>query len=250
MPKVLGVFMFSSAALFLACALSLAPAGARDEPLTFTHKQRSLQPGEMILFASRSARPLKRLVLKAFSREFPAFTEDGGLQWTGLAGIDLDTKPGRYRAELFGIDRDGQSLSGSGVLTVAAKKFPTRHLTVEEKYVSPPANVLVRIEAERNRWMEYSHRPRLKVVAGAFRLPVRKRDQCFRERSGITDGREVRTQASISRALQALDSPPNAGSLCWLRTSTIQAHRYSRSRTGFVFLFRPHVGLSPMKGSG
>lgn len=161
------------AALFLPFALSPEPAGARDEPLTFTHKQRSLQPGELVLFESRSPRPLTQMLLKAFSREFPAFSEDGGLNWTALVGIDLDTKPGRYGVELFGTDRDGKSLTGIGVLAVAAKNFPTRHLTVEEKYVSPPADVQVRIEAERERvnGIFASTAPE-RLWQGPFLLPV------------------------------------------------------------------------------
>jgi murein DD-endopeptidase MepM/ murein hydrolase activator NlpD len=143
--------MFLSATMVLLFAPSLETEGAQDEPLILTHKQRSLQPGEVILFESQSSRPLKQMLLKAFSREFPAFSEDGGLNWAALVAIDLDTKPGRYGVELFGVDRDGKHLAGSSVLAVAAKKFPTRRLMVEEKYVSPPADVLARIEAERER---------------------------------------------------------------------------------------------------
>jgi murein DD-endopeptidase MepM/ murein hydrolase activator NlpD len=162
-----------SAAMFLPFALSLEPACARDEPLTFTHKQRSSQPGEVILFESQSSRPLKQMLLKAFSREFPAFSEDGGLNWTALVGIDLDTKPGRYTVELFGFDRDGNNLAGSSVLTVAAKKFPTRRLTVEEKYVSPPADMLVRIEAERERVNGiFAATTSERLWQGPFLLPV------------------------------------------------------------------------------
>jgi murein DD-endopeptidase MepM/ murein hydrolase activator NlpD len=165
--------MVLGATLFLSFALSLETDGSQDEPLSLTHKQRSLQPGEVILFESESSRPLKQMLLKAFSREFPAFSEDGGLNWTALVGIDLDTKPGRYAVELFGIDRDGKNLAGSSVLTVAAKKFPTRRLTVEEKYVSPPADVLVRIKAERERvngiFAATAHE---RLWQGPFLLPV------------------------------------------------------------------------------
>jgi murein DD-endopeptidase MepM/ murein hydrolase activator NlpD len=154
-------------------AIRLETACAKDEVLAFTHTQRSLQPGEVILFESRSPRPLKQLRLIAFSREFPAYTEDGGLKWTGLAGIDLDIKPGQYTVELSGTDSDGARLTGSSVLTVTAKKFPTRSLRVDEKYVTPSPGVLARIEAERARVNEiFASTLPERLWTGVFRLPV------------------------------------------------------------------------------
>jgi hypothetical protein len=146
---------------------------AQDKTISFAHKQRSLQPGEVILFESQSSRPLKQMLLKAFSREFPAFSEDGGLNWTALVGIDLDTKPGQYGVELCGINKDGKSLTADAVLPVAAKRFPTRKLTVEEKYVTPPADVLARIEAERARVNAiFALTTPERLWRGSFLLPV------------------------------------------------------------------------------
>ena len=67
-------------------------AKTQDEILTFTHTERSLQPGEAVFFEIRSARPLKGLTVKAFDREFRAFTDDSGRNWKGLIGIDLETR--------------------------------------------------------------------------------------------------------------------------------------------------------------
>jgi murein DD-endopeptidase MepM/ murein hydrolase activator NlpD len=150
-----------------------ATRSAPDEALTFEHKERSLQPGELIRFEARCVRPLKNLTVKAFDREFPAFAGNGGFNWTALAGIDLDTKPGQYKVELCGIGSDGESVSAVGTLDIKTKKFPTRELTVDEKYVTPPADVQARIERESKRVNAIfaSNRPE-KVWNGPFRLPV------------------------------------------------------------------------------
>jgi murein DD-endopeptidase MepM/ murein hydrolase activator NlpD len=139
--------------VFLLCvfALSLKAASPQETTITFIHRERSLQPGEVILLKARSSRSLKRLRVEAFGHVFPAFSEDKGFSWSGLVGIDLETKPGSYKIRLSGIDAKGKSVSTHDILAVKAKKFPTRELTVDSKYVTPPADVLARINKERAR---------------------------------------------------------------------------------------------------
>ena len=137
--------------LFLPVILAVGNAGTKDSDLTFTHNERSLQPGEVILFEIQCERPLKRLTMKAFNREFPAFTEDKSRKWIGLIGIDLETKPGRYGVRFNGTGMDGTGVVARETLVVRDKKFPTRVLAVDSKYVTPPADVEARILKERAR---------------------------------------------------------------------------------------------------
>ena len=134
-----------------AFALLLSAAGPQKAKITFIHKERSLQPGEVILVEARSSRPLKQLRVTAFGRAFRTFAGDESLSWTGLVGIDLETKPGRYDLNLSGTDAGGESVTARDLLVVKAKKFPTRELTVDEKFVTPPADVTARIKRERER---------------------------------------------------------------------------------------------------
>jgi murein DD-endopeptidase MepM/ murein hydrolase activator NlpD len=158
-------------AMFLLSTLLVLPGPA--DTLTFVHEERSIQPGEMLRFRVRSSRPLVQLSIKAFDRIFPAFPETGESGWTGLVGIDLDTKPGTYQAELFGVDRAGDKVSAQATLNVNIKSFPTRELTVDEKYVAPPAKVLARIEQESKRVDSIfaAIRPE-RLWNNPFRLPV------------------------------------------------------------------------------
>lgn len=121
----------------------------QETTLLFTHKERALQPGEVVLLQVQSPRPLRHLHAKAFDREFPAFSDKEGLKWTCLVGIDRDASPGRYDIKLDGSDTDGNGISTRDTLVVIHKEFPTRKLTVEPKYVSPPAEVQDRIKKER-----------------------------------------------------------------------------------------------------
>jgi murein DD-endopeptidase MepM/ murein hydrolase activator NlpD len=188
----------------------------KEETLSFIHKERSLQPGEAILIEARSPRPLKQLVVAAFGREFPAFAEKNNLRWTGLVGIDLDTKPGRYSVILKGTDTEGRNVSTRAVISVTAKKFPTRKLTVEEKYVSPPADVMARIREERERVNSiFGSITSERLWHGSFFVPVAgKVISAFGKRS-VYNGkpRSPHTGTDFRGAVGTLIRAPNAGKI-------------------------------------
>ncbi len=145
----------------------------QDAEITFVHTERSLQPGEVVLINADSARPLRRLRIEVFGRKFPAFAEDNGIRWTGLVGIDLETKPGSYAVRLNGIDLEGTIITALDTLEVGAKEFPTRRLTVDEKFVTPPAEALSRIKLERERVNAiFASTTPEKLWHGSFLLPV------------------------------------------------------------------------------
>lgn len=198
----------------LLCAPARAAERVPDAPITFVHKERSLQPGEVVLLEARSSRPLKYLRAEAFDREFPAAGEKGGLAWTGLVGIDLDTKPGRYGMVLRGADMDGKIVAARKTLTIAARKFPTRELTVDEKYVTPPPDVLIRIEKERARVdaIFASVTPE-KLWRGPFRVPVPGEVISAFGKRNVYNGqlRSPHTGADFRGAVGTPIQSPNAG---------------------------------------
>jgi murein DD-endopeptidase MepM/ murein hydrolase activator NlpD len=175
------VMRFKSFMIVICGILSLAPpiiiaeslTKAEDQALRFAHRERSLQPGEAVFFEVESSRPLRRMTAEAFGRKFPVFVETGGLKSTGLLGIDLDTGPGRYPVRLTGIDAAGGTVAVQDTLTVTQKIFPSRRLTVEQKYVSPPTDVLDRIREEREKVNAvFASVTTERLWNGPFRLPV------------------------------------------------------------------------------
>jgi len=126
----------------------LAPGGAAGADIKVSHQARSLQPGEVVLVEVESLQPLRQLRATVFGHEFPCFAEGNDFKWTGLVGIDLDTKPGRYWIKLSGSDTNGQPVTSQDELVVTAKTFPTRELTVDEKFVNPPPAAQARIKQE------------------------------------------------------------------------------------------------------
>jgi murein DD-endopeptidase MepM/ murein hydrolase activator NlpD len=153
--RALAAFLWLLPAFSAATVLSIASVRpdtdvrGGENTLQFTHKERSLQPGEVVLYDIRSAKPLKNLQISVFDRKFRAFSEKKGTRWTALVGIDLSAKPGRYDIRLQGTGINGLRVSASDVLVVRTKKFPTRKLTVPPKYVTPSKVDQERIRRER-----------------------------------------------------------------------------------------------------
>lgn len=131
--------------------IGMPPPANTGISIRVTRKARSLQPGEIVLIKAEASQALAELGALAFGHEFPMFTEDNGLNWTGLVGIDLDTRPGAYDVELRGHDPQGAAAGSRETITITGKNFPTRELTVDEKFVTPPPEALARIKEESER---------------------------------------------------------------------------------------------------
>ncbi len=116
--------------------------------LEVSHQARSLQPGEVVLINVRTPIPLEHIKGQAFGKRFYLYLTDEVGVWRGLLGIDLETAPGLYQVELLGRGPKGQTLSNSHELVIVGKRFPTRRLTVAEKFVNPPPEMLKRIARE------------------------------------------------------------------------------------------------------
>ena len=124
-------------------------SGQPDSPdLRIKHYARSLQPGEIVRLTVESSEPLLSLEAEAFERTFRGHSSSSSLVWQVLIGVDLDTKPGSQDIVLAGTSKSGEEFSQTYRLVIQGKTFPTRRLTVESKYVNPPAEVLERIREE------------------------------------------------------------------------------------------------------
>jgi murein DD-endopeptidase MepM/ murein hydrolase activator NlpD len=124
----------------------IPPAVAERPPApTIDVTARALQPGEVVVvtISGWTASAIPRL--RAFGRTVPLHAS--GVAWEGLVGIDLDVQPGSYTASVF----EGPIAAKPTVTTslkVLAKRFPTRRLTVDPRFVEPPPEAQARIAKE------------------------------------------------------------------------------------------------------
>ena len=128
-------------------AQSRRPGGTPpDDVLQFTRAARSVQPGEIVVVTIAAPTGTEALEASAFGRALDPFHVQDGT-WRALVGIDLETAPGTYPLVARAY-RAGGVTERSYSLPVAAKRFPTRRLTVDDRYVEPPPDVVARIQEE------------------------------------------------------------------------------------------------------
>jgi murein DD-endopeptidase MepM/ murein hydrolase activator NlpD len=129
-------------AAFAAFAFFAAEARLAASELHISAQSRAMQPGELVVLtiaapASTSVR------VRAFDRDIAPIARSDHT-WTALVGIDLDAKPGTHRVVVD--SNDGEHAVYE--LAVKPRRFPTRRLTVNPDFVTPPASEQARIERE------------------------------------------------------------------------------------------------------
>jgi murein DD-endopeptidase MepM/ murein hydrolase activator NlpD len=132
------------------------PAPGSADPAVMHVRARSLQPGDAVLLTFVTAAPADALSVRAFGRTFTGWKKDDRT-WEVLVGIDLDVRPGRSPVVVTPRTGD-RRVEVTKSLTISAKTFPTRQLTVDQAFVNPPAEALPRIERDtrelERRWKE------------------------------------------------------------------------------------------------
>ena len=203
----------------LAVALSALCTGtaftaAPPPTLKITHRARALQPGEVVLIALESSRPLQEVTGAVFGKTFVFYAGRNPRVWRGLIGIDLETRPGRYSVHLRCTPVNGAPLDEDYVLAVRDKKFPTRRLTVNERFVTPPKEEEERIrrDSQRTEQIFASVRPR-KIWQGPFAAPVQAEAGSGFGRRSILNGkpRSPHTGTDFSADTGTPIKAPNSG---------------------------------------
>ncbi len=135
--------------------------------LQVTAQSRSMQPGKLVILTIVSPRA-RTLRVRAFDRDVSSFATDAH-RWRALVGIDLDVKAGTYPVTVVG--DDGESAVYN--LIVRPRKFPTRRLTIDSAFVTPPESERTRIEREAALLVAtFNHSTEERLWSGAFVRPV------------------------------------------------------------------------------
>jgi murein DD-endopeptidase MepM/ murein hydrolase activator NlpD len=120
-----------------------------------------------------SQNPIRTVSGDAFGKTIPFYEGRNPRVWQGLIGIDLDTKPGRHPVHLRGAPPEGAPFDMSYTLEIRDKRFATRHLTVDERFVTPPAEAQERIARESKRVEEiFAGITPQRMWQGRFAAPV------------------------------------------------------------------------------
>jgi murein DD-endopeptidase MepM/ murein hydrolase activator NlpD len=162
-----------SAILWLNLGAVGSVSAAPDTKVKVTHRARALQPGEVVLLVLESPKPLQGATGSVFGKTFAFYAGRNPRLWQGLIGIDLGIKAGRYSVRLRCRPVNGAPFDENYGLAIRAKKFPTRRLTVDERFVTPPRQEEERIRRESRRVEQiFASVSTRKIWQGPFTAPV------------------------------------------------------------------------------
>ena len=187
--KVIVDLPWSGSLLFLALSMGLAPLSQSGQ-LTLDYQARSLQPGEVVLLRVSAPASLSKISGEAFGKTLSFFEANPG-EWLALAGIDLAAAPGKHSVNIEADFPSGSKPLQTAIdLDVQPKKFPTRRLTVDSKYVDPPVETQQRIQRE-SRILGRIFRTvsAERLWEGAFRRPVPGRANSSFGKRSILNGK-------------------------------------------------------------
>ena len=128
-------------------AASVLSAYAQLE-IEVSHRARSIHPGEVVVLLVRATGNPVDVVATAFGKPVYFFQTPPGDVWTGLVGIDLTVGAGTHDLDVTATADDGVVVQKIYPIVVESKEFPTRRLSVNPSFVSPPAEVIERIQRE------------------------------------------------------------------------------------------------------
>ena len=109
---------------------------------------RALHPGEVVKISVRASSPVKNIQAQFSGKKYTFGATANPNEYLALIGLDLGLKPGSYSIVITPVYKDGSYERVVKDILIAAKEFPLKKLWVNEKYVTPPPEVLARIREE------------------------------------------------------------------------------------------------------
>lgn len=109
---------------------------------------RSLEPGEIVRVSVEGDRIIRQAEVLFLGKTYVMGHGQNPDIWLVFFGLDLGLKPGTYPVEISLLFDDGSHHNLEREILVKAKEFPIKKLWVKQEYVTPPPDVLDRIQWE------------------------------------------------------------------------------------------------------
>ena len=160
------------------CALALLiavtiPAVAGSGSLRISWLPHTISAGSPCLFRVDVTSPIASIRGDWMGRQITFFPASEQHAWYGLAGADVEAKPGSYRLSLQATLADGTVVRDEQTIVVESGHYKTEKLTVPEKFVQPDPETLRRIEAEKKiKEAAFSHVIAQPEWSGKFVPPI------------------------------------------------------------------------------
>ncbi len=117
-------------------------------PFKATLEYRALQPGEVVRVSLQSHLEIRQAHVRFLKTKYPLWKTSEPFMFMTFIGLDLNLEPGVYPLDVSVLFEGGSLHSSTKEIQVLEKDFPVKKLWVEEKFVTPPPEVLERIRTE------------------------------------------------------------------------------------------------------
>lgn len=115
--------------------------------IAVSYHARAIAPGEVVRIKVEPSVPVDTIVGRSPVGPVYFLQSSNPTVWEAFAGLDVGVKPGRYPITIRA-SAGGAVVEKTMMLTVRAKRFPVRRITLAERFAQPPASMLARIERE------------------------------------------------------------------------------------------------------
>jgi murein DD-endopeptidase MepM/ murein hydrolase activator NlpD len=134
---------------------------------------RSIQVGAPCLFKIEMPAAPSGLQGKWQGRDLVFFSAGRRHIWYGLAGVDVEGKPGSYSLELDATMPDGQVLHDVREIQVLPAAYKTVRLKVPERFVQPGPEALKKIELDKElKKKAFARQTEAPEWSGSFHVPI------------------------------------------------------------------------------
>ena len=141
-------FQIGALVFFIASSFGFSQIDETAQEMSLNLLYRSLQPGEVIKVSLLAHPVIKQTSLRFMNKKVRMGKREISGEWQAFIGLDLGLKPGTYPIKVSILYSDGSQHSLKKTILVTPKKFPIKKLWVDEKFVTPPADALERIQRE------------------------------------------------------------------------------------------------------
>jgi len=129
--------------------------------------------GSPVVFQVASPAPLESLSGKWLDHDVPFFFDPHSQSWFGIAGISLETRPGKYELELAGKSQAGNTLSWQRSFLVGRARYRRIVVSVPKQFTQPSPEQQQEIKEDQSLKQEVFSRTDLqREWSGRFLPPV------------------------------------------------------------------------------
>jgi hypothetical protein len=149
--------------VLIAAACGSVASGMEGSKVQATLSDRTPEPGAVVRLDVICDCEATGATATVFGEQVFLFPTGDGSLWSGLIGVDLAVGPGSYPLTVVVEHVEPGSIAATEELSVVAKRFAVRRLSVPAKFVKLPEDAIAQIQNESHRLQTLFHtatRPR------------------------------------------------------------------------------------------